>query len=82
MDSSMLLTDESTSICPNTQLTNIQGIDTSVTTDIQLPTTADDAIEEVSYFPENESLHVKKKNHDICSNEKFDDDAQYFETSR
>ena len=37
-------------------------------------------LEEVPKFPENESLYVSNKNHDICSNGDIDDDAQYFET--
>ena len=61
MASSMLSTYESTSICTNIQPPNIEGIDTSVTTDIMLPTTTYDVIEEVSKCPENESLHVSKK---------------------
>ena len=77
MASSMLLTDESTPICPNTQLTNIGGIDTSVTIDIMLPTTTADVLEEVSECPENESVHVSNKNHDICSNGDIDYDVQY-----
>ena len=47
MASSMLLPDESTSICPNKKLTKIEGIDTSVTTDIILPTTTSDKTWEI-----------------------------------
>ena len=49
----MLLTNESTSICPNIQLPNIEGIYTSVTRDILLSTTAAYVIEEVSECPDN-----------------------------
>ena len=48
MASSMLLTDASTPICPNTQLSNIEGIDTSVTTDTLLRTINADVLEEFS----------------------------------
>ena len=82
MASSILFTDESTLICPNTQLLNIKGIDTSVTTDILLPATNADVLEEFSECPENESLYVSSKNHDICINDEIDDDAQSFETPR
>ena len=44
------------------------------------PTTTADVLEEVSKCPETESLHVSDKNHDICSNDDIDNDAQYFET--
>ena len=50
---------------------------TSVTTDIMLHTTTYDVLEEVSKCHENKSLRVSNKNHDICSNENIDDDAQY-----
>ena len=76
----MILTDGSTSICPNTQLTNIKGIDTSVTTYIMLPTTTADVIEEVFNCLLNESLQFSNKNHDICINDDIDYDAQYFDT--
>ena len=56
MDSSTLSTDESTPICPNTQLPNIEGVDTSVFTYILLPTNTADVIEEVSKFPKNEYI--------------------------
>ena len=62
MDSSMLLTDESTSICPNTQLPNIEGIYTSVTTDILLLTTTADVLEEVYKFPEMNIYMFQTKN--------------------
>ena len=48
MASSILLTDESTAICTNIQYPNIEGIYTSVTTDIMLPTTTANVLEEVS----------------------------------
>ena len=78
----MLLIYELTPICTNSQLPNIEGLDTSVTTDILLLTTTEDVLEEVSKCPENESLHVSNKNHDICINDKIDDNAEYFETPR
>ena len=59
---SILLTEKSTSTCPNKQLTNIEGINNSVTTDIILPTTTSDVLEEVSGCPGNGYLHVSKKN--------------------
>ena len=62
MASRILLNDESTMICPNIQLPNIEGVDTSVTTNIILPTTTSDVIEEVSGCPGNGYLHVSKKN--------------------
>ena len=80
MDSNMLLTYGLTPICPNSQLPNIEGLDTSVTTDILLPTTTEDVLEEVSECPENESLHVSNKNHDICINDEIDADKQSFDT--
>ena len=46
------------------------------------PTTTADVLEEVSKCPENEYFHVSNKNHGICSNNKIDDDAQYFDTPR
>ena len=70
----MILADELKSICPNTQLTKIEEIDNSVTTDIMLPNTISDVLEEVSEFTEHESLHVSNKHHDICSNDEIDDD--------
>ena len=78
MDSSMILTDESTSICPNTQLTNIEEVYTSVTTYILVPTYTANVLEEVSEYPENESSHVSEKNHDIYGNDDIDDDSQFF----
>ena len=57
----MLLTDESTSICTNTKLPRIEGIYTSVTTDILLPTTTTDVLEEVSECPKNESFMFQTK---------------------
>ena len=53
MDSNMLLTYELTPKCPNSQLPNIEGLDTSVTIDILLPNTTADVLEEVSKCPEN-----------------------------
>ena len=47
-----------------------------------LPTTTADVLEEVSEFPENESLHVSNKSHGMCSNDNTDDYAQSFETTR
>ena len=44
MASGMLLTDESTSIYPNTQPPKIWVIDTLVTTDIMLHTTSTDVL--------------------------------------
>ena len=76
----VLLTDESTLICPNTQITNIEGIDTSVTIDILLHTTTADVLEEFPECPENEPSHFSNKHYDICSNHDIDDDAKYFET--
>ena len=78
MDSSMLLTDESTSICLNTQLPNIEELYTSVTTYILVPTYTANVLEEVSEYPENESSHVSEKNHDIYGNDDIDDDSQFF----
>ena len=52
MASSMLLTDESTSICPKTQIPNIKGVDASVTAYTLLPTTTADVLEEVSKCPD------------------------------
>ena len=59
MASSMLLTDASTPICPNTQLPKIEGVYTSVTTYIMLPNNTSGVLEKVSEFPENESLYIK-----------------------
>ena len=53
MYSSIILSDESTSICPKTQPFNIKGIYTSVTTDILLSTTTAGLPEEVSKCTEN-----------------------------
>ena len=69
----MLSPDKKTPICTNTQLPKIEGIDTSVTTYILLPTTTDGVLKEVSGCPENEYLHVSSKNHDVCSNYEIDD---------
>ena len=60
MASSMLLTDESTSICPNTQLPNIEEVYTSVTTYILVPTYTANVLEEVSEYPEM-NLHMFQK---------------------
>ena len=76
--SSMILTDESTSIYLNTQLTNIEGIDTSFATYILLPNTTSDVLEEVSKCPKDESLHVSNKNNDICRNDDIEDYEKYF----
>ena len=48
----MLFTDESTSICLNTQLPKIEGIFNSVTTDILLTTSAAAVLEKVSEYSE------------------------------
>ena len=53
MASSMPLTYESTSVCPNTQLTNIQGIYNDVTIYIMLLTANADVFQELSECPEN-----------------------------